>query len=499
MTTDISGPDALRGGARSSADAGSDARLLHVLVVAAGLGCSVLFIVVGLAWGLQMYGDGSIFSYAVAVQDAWAFHWHNIAGRLSVLAFCLLPAETYVGLTGDARGGIFLYGLLFFSAPLLGLVATRLADRSRGRVVFTAACLSTACLLPLVFGAPTEMWMAHALFWPALALCHYAGRGLARSALVFAALLGLVLTHEGAMVFALAILATLALRGLRDAAFIRAAGVFVVVAVIWAAIKAAFPPDAYISEILGRAAFNFIDIANLDCGLCWLLLCTLASYGAVLLALRRREAASPRAPVHAAAIVASALAVYWLGFDHALHTYYRYFVRTGLLIGTPVIGALAALYALDADGRLNPPVALVRRLPEFFARAMSPRAAASAILLVLLVHAVETAKFVTAWTGYKAAVASLAAGPAADPELGDARFVSSDRIAAEPNRLAWSSTTPYLSVLLAPDLTPARLVVDPHANYFWLSCQTATANEETGRAVPAASRRLVRVYSCLHR
>ena len=53
--------------------------------------------------------------------------------------------------------------------------------------------------------------------------------------------------------------------------------------------------------------------------------------------------------------------------------------------------------------------------------------------------------------------------------------------------------------LLAPNLKPGRLVVHPTANYFWLSCETATENLQARRALPAESRELVRVYSCLHR
>ncbi|MEA2856451.1 MAG: hypothetical protein QOH98_772, partial [Methylobacteriaceae bacterium] len=150
--------------------------MLHALVTAAGIGAALLFIIVGLAFELQMFGDGSIFSYAVAAQDAWAFHWHNISGRLFSYIFAYVPAETYVALTRDAKGGIFIYGLLHFSTPLLGLIATWAADRTPGRTIFAYACLSTACVCPLVFGFPTEMWMAHALFWPALALCLCAPR-----------------------------------------------------------------------------------------------------------------------------------------------------------------------------------------------------------------------------------------------------------------------------------------------------------------------------------
>ena len=121
------------------------------------------------------------------------------------------------------------------------------------------------------------------------------------------------------------------------------------------------------------------------------------------------------------------------------------------------------------------------------------------MLLTMLVHAVETAKFVAAWMDYKAAVRALATGTDSDPALGNSLFVSSRRIGAGLNRLAWNSTTPYLSVLVAPGLKPTRLVVDPDAGYFWLSCKTATQSEQTSTAIPAAARRLIRIHACLHR
>src|SRR5260370_37695502 len=120
-----------------------------------------------------MCGEGAIFSYSVAVRDGWAFPWHNISGRLFVYLFSLLAAESYVALTGDARGGIALYGLSFYVAPLIGLAATFVAHRSKRRIIFSYACFSTACLCPLVFGFPSKMWMAHALFWPRLPICRY--------------------------------------------------------------------------------------------------------------------------------------------------------------------------------------------------------------------------------------------------------------------------------------------------------------------------------------
>jgi len=315
--------------------------------------------------------------------------------------------------------------------------------------------------------------------------------------LVFGLLLALAFTHEGAIVLELAILATLALRGMRDAALWRAAGAFLAVLAIWAAVRAAFRPDDYYAGVFTAAALHFFDPDRFVNAFFLSLVGALASYGILFAVLRRFAPAA--AQLVAGAIVAAGLAVYWLWFDQSLHTYHRYFFRTMLLIATLGFGCLAATHALDADGRLSVPI--LRRLSAALggarARDTIARAAVGAIALVTLVHAVETAKFVVAWTHYKADIEALATGTASDPALGDARFVSPDRAGA--NRLSWNSTTPYLSVLLAPGFAPSRLVVNPRANYFWLSCAVATANRDAARAVPAASRALVRVYACLHR
>jgi hypothetical protein len=163
----------------------SDCDLLRALVIGTALCWSVAFVLIALIYELELYADGAMFSYAVAVQDVWAFHWHNISGRMAVYFLSLLPAEIYVGLSGNPLAGIVVYGLLFYVAPLAGLIGTFVADRSRGRVIFVYACCSTALLCPLIFGFPTEMWLAHALFWPTLAVCHYSRRTAAGTALVF--------------------------------------------------------------------------------------------------------------------------------------------------------------------------------------------------------------------------------------------------------------------------------------------------------------------------
>jgi len=473
----------------------SGADLLRALVIGTGLCWSVAFVAVALGYELEFYADGAMFSYAVAVQDVWAFHWHNISGRMSVFFLSLLPAETYVGLTGSPGGGIVVYGLLFYLAPLAGLIGTFAADRSRGRVIFVYACCSTALLCPLIFGFPTEMWLAHAVFWPALAVCHYARRTAAGAALVFVMMLTLAFTHEGALVLAFAIVATQALRGLRDASFLRAAAILVVVLALAAATKIMLPPDAYYAGVFLRAALHFFDFTIFQVGIVMLLFAVLDGYAIIFLALSRL--APDRAYLYAAVIVAIMLTIYWLRFDHAIHASSRYYLRTALVIVTPVFGAVAAIGAMSGDDRpvLASP-SVMRRMTTLRDRAALPLAAL--FMLLTLVHVVETGKFVTAWRHYRAAVTALAIGNEADPVLGHPHFVSSDRIAADLNRLSWFSTTPYLSVMLA-NFTPNRLVIDPAGNYFWLSCATATANAKAARATPEAGRDLIRIYSCLHR
>jgi hypothetical protein len=473
----------------------SGADMLRALVIGTGLCWSVAFVAVALCYELELYADGAMFSYAVAVQDVWAFHWHNISGRSSVFLLTLLPAETYVGLSGNPGAGIVVYGMLFYLAPLAGLIGTYAADRSRGRTLFVYACCSTALLCPLVFGFPTEIWLAHAVFWPALAVCRYAKRTAVGTALVLTLMLTLAFTHEGALVLAFAIVATLAPRGLRDVSFLRAAAVLVIVLAMAAGAKIMLPPDEYFAGAFLRIALHFFDPAILQVSVVAQLFLALAGYGAIFLLLSRF--APDRAYIYAAAIVTALLLIYWVWFDRTIHASSRYYLRTALVIVTPVFGALAALDAMSGEGHLTLPLSGLERAMTAV-RNRWARPLAAAFMLLSLVHMIETVKFVAAWSHYRAAVRALAIGDASDPLLGNPHFVSSDRIAVDLNRLSWFSTTPYLSVIVA-NFMPNRLVIDPAGNYFWLSCAAATENEKATRAVPEESRDLVRIYSCLHR
>ena len=483
----------MQAASRSSA---REERILRNLAVAAGLGWSLAFVVVALVYELQLYADGAIFSYAVAVQDVWAFHWHNIANRASVFFLSLWPAETLVGLTGSPTAGIVAYGFLFYVAPLLGLVGTLAADRSRGRIFFAYACASTALLCPLIFGFPTEMWMAHALFWPALALAHSAGRSILAAVILSITMTALVLTHAGGVVLAFVVVVTLALHGFRHPLFLRGAVALCVATALWVIVKLIYPPDDYFADVLVRAGLHFFDPAIFQVNLVVVLIVVLAGYSLLFLALSRIMP-TETALLAALAVSAIALLIYWLQFDQWIHASSRYYLRTTLVVITPVFGVLSAVYAMQADAA---PIACPQllQIAKFLAGVTVIRACTGAIILCAAIHGVQTAKFVTVWTVYKAAVRALALGGASDPALGDPRFVSSQRISPELNQLSWFSTVEYLSIIVS-DFKPVRIVVDPAGNYFWLSCETATENAKAKRSVPMPARDLVRIYSCLHR
>jgi hypothetical protein len=122
------------------------------------------------------------------------------------------------------------------------------------------------------------------------------------------------------------------------------------------------------------AALHVFDVTILGGHLVLLLLITLASYGIAFYVVRQISPA--KASICAASIVALGLGAHWLWFDGTLHTDNRYYLRTVLLIATPVLGMLAAAHALRANGRLNFAIPFMRRSMAALATSAVTRLAA---------------------------------------------------------------------------------------------------------------------------
>jgi len=170
-----------------------------------------------------------------------------------VFLLSLLPAEIYVGLSGNTRAGIVVYGLLFYLAPLAGLIGHFRGRPLTCRIIFVYACGSTALLCPLVFGFPTEMWLAHALFWPALAVSIMRNEPSLRRHSFSSWCFALAFTHEGALVWHSPSLRTLATARLaRCLDFCARLAILVAVLAMSAAAKILMPPDEYLCRRAGE-------------------------------------------------------------------------------------------------------------------------------------------------------------------------------------------------------------------------------------------------------
>ena len=264
-----------------------------------------------------------------------------------------LPVDAVAGggagrITGNPWAGIVAYGFLFYISPLIGLAATYAADRSPGRIIFVYACGSTALLCPLIFGFPTEMWLAHALFWPTLAMSHYAKADHGGALLVFATWLLLAFTHEGALVLLAGHYGYAGAARVTERTFVRAVVSLMVIVVLAAAAKFALPPDDYYADAFVRAALHFFDLEIFKVRIVLVLLAAVIAYGAIFMLYVKMASATG---VHfALGILLGSLTIYWLHFDHSLHADSRYYLRTALVLAIPLLGALAAITAMIKEG-----------------------------------------------------------------------------------------------------------------------------------------------------
>lgn len=424
-------------------------------VTALAVAWCAAFLVVGLGARLLLYADGGLFAYAVAAADSWDFHFRQIPARAAAWALTAGVGEAVTRISGVPAWGVWAWQAAFLALPSLGLAATWAADRT-GRIL-PWACASTALLLPLAFGFPTELWVAHAAFWPALALGWHA----APMPLLALALAVTALSHEAGLLWALGAVGLLALapgwRPLR-----RGALALLPALAGFALLKLMILPDPYVAAVMGRVGSEFLHWRPAFAPV-------LLTFGAVLGGWALLARFTRWAPL----LVAATLLAWWASGWAPLHAEGRYYARTIIFFGAAHLAFLAALH-----GRGWLPAPRLDWRP--------------ALLLAALVHAGEAARFTHGWLAHMDAVRALAAilgeGPATVAALPPA---------SAP--FAWHSTVPFLSVMATPGYVPARLVVDPASTYFWFGCAQAERNAAAGRALPPATRAAIARYACAGR
>ena len=476
----------------ASAGAGD---LVHLIRVAGASAC-FLFVVLAVVFETHLFGDGAMFSYAIALGESWTYHWHNIPIRLTPYLVAHVPAETFLRLTGNGAGAIALYGALFAAAPLVCLGLTWMADRTAGRIIFTSAASANVLLLPFVFGFPTEMWFAAALFWPTFALAIRPAGGAGSAVLTGLTMTLLVLSHEGGVVFGAFIVAAAVFTCRRGPAW-RAGIAFTLAMAVWITVAKVSPIDPYFATVLERAKWHFLDARVLGAPTVVSVIGAVAGFS-VLAATARWAGCSVRLAVNSAATVAGgAIIAYWLLVDAPIHAEQRYDLRTLLFLGVLALGCVAAVWIKGTHSQ-HPIVAMAREILQRLVRdRVMSRLVAASLGLVVFVQAGETVRFLVAWSQYKTDIRALAAIPTEADEPHD--FVSVRRLPEQRLGPLWLSTTHVLSVLVSDAHDPQRLVVDPWAGYFWIGCRLATTTSQGARAIPAKARDLVRTYECRHR
>ena len=307
----------------------------------AALVVGLLFPVLGLGFRLNLFADGSLFSYGVAACDAWDFHFRQIPTRVSAFLLTALPGQALGCLAGSPGLGVAAYALLFFAAPLLGLLATRAADRD-GRLLPWAA-LALLLFAPLGFGFASELWVALAAAWPALALCRAAGGWGRRAAAIFAFAV-LACGHEAGLLTALLIPFVLALGPERRRRLGFAATALLPALILWIGLKATIRPDAYLAPVMARVTWTFFEPALVLSPSILFPLVVPAVLAAGFLAWRRW--------LPALLLALLAAAAFWWVAGIPVHGSARYYARTMLFAGN---AALLLAAGLDLAGRLSMP------------------------------------------------------------------------------------------------------------------------------------------------
>jgi hypothetical protein len=465
--------------------------------ILAGLVVAVAIPVLTFLFRFNLFADGAIFSYSVAAADGWRFHWVNIANRIAVFLIAHLPAQAIGLSTGEPDLAIGIYTALFYSAPLAGLVLTIRLDTAPSRAFAVAASLGTVLFLPFVVPFPSELVFTHALFFPALALAMSERGGRSRFAGLIVLMTGLANSHEGGAVCAICVLAATLFAGPGRGAVLRALVAFTVAAAVWLTLRLSLPPGDYVSGVLALAAWRMIQVESvLSRAMNWALLA-----GAVgLLSGLVLHAWLGRAGVWTAGLAVSAgLMAAWFLLDPPAHAVDRYNMRLVLLVGDGLLAGMATLFVARQGGRAG---WLFRFEPAWTGPVVARLAvtAGAAVVPLLVLHAGETVRFAGAWETYLTRVERIATGEDIVTDYaGDPSFASSARIADGRDNVAWNSTTPYLSVLLAPQFLPRRLVVDPTTGYWWMDCATARASRDRELGLPRRARALIAAYACKHR
>lgn len=337
--------------------------------------------VIAVIYRVTAFADGSFFVLSILTADPWNFGWVSYPSRITAFVLTILPPFAVGRLTGDPTLAVGTYSAIMGALPLAGLLATRFL--STPGAPWPALCAASTIVLAFnVAFFPTEMWLAHAMIWPLLALAARPGAPLAAISVLS---LATAFVHEAAIPLVGLALVHGALAARRPAL------VAVLAAVVAAAIvvKGLAPiANDEIARTVGQNALDFLSPGNVFTNVVVSVLMAIGLWLALRVALRPASARGEIVIVAAVCLVAAVQSVVWPGPPHVLR---RYIARSLIFVGlAATLGAAIALQVLPG---------LASRIAAWRERHIQPLLAAAAVIVLVSAfgHAAETARFLGHW------------------------------------------------------------------------------------------------------
>jgi hypothetical protein len=432
---------------------------------------------------VMLHGDGSYFAYLIAVGEPWEFKWKELATRASTYVLTVVPTafiSDLFDLSGEhiaAVNGLTFYGVQWIQYLVVVVLAWRQFPR-----LLVFPILQYGLSTGLAFGFPSEILLAPGFFW----ICLFA---LIRKPmpwpLLYVAFAGLFFSHELAMPSALLVLAFTWRRqrqlepSRRFSSRLFACFAAAVIA-IWLAIR--------LSGGGGGADSNAIYVFDprrvLNNPTLWLIATTIVALGATAHA----EFTKHRHVLLGIGLTCfflTAMASLFLDFSQGRYDS----ARTLIAIWMALLGLIFIYVAdrppknCDCSGSATPSTLFALK---------------SMVIAMLSINLAASSMFLHEWHKAMLAFSSVVN---ANPGTGKVEIVSGNqlRILLGPagsksnERMGFSWTWPYRSIVAAKDFRPVRVIFDSEEAL--AQCKTLSLQTRTSR-IPAEVIDAVSRYAC---
>ncbi|HET9394451.1 MAG TPA: hypothetical protein VFO36_00225, partial [Nitrospiraceae bacterium] len=431
---------------------------------------------------VMLHGDGSYFVYAIALGEPWDFKWTEIATRASIYILTVVPSAFVDGvfnLSGDhvaAVNGFTFYGVQWIQYLIVVMLAWRQFPH-----LLIFPLLQYALSTGLGFGFPSEILLAPGFLW----ICLFA---LIRQPvpwlLLCAAFAGLCFSHELSIPSALLVLAFSWLKqrhiepGQRFGSRLFACTAVAILAV-WLFVKL----NGGSRGADSNAIYVFDPRRVLNYPALWLIAITVLAIGAAA----RAKFARHRQPLWAigfACALATALASLLLDSVQG-----RYDSARTLIAVWMIFLGLSFIFVMERPEK-------DRKFPG--PAAPGAHAIKSVTVAILSINLTANVIFLYEWNK---AINAFSSVVNTDPGTGRIEIVSDDKLrkimgpaATNLNdRMGFSWTWPYRSIVVAKDFRPAHVIVDPEMAHD--QCKKLSLQTQTSR-IPSDVIEAVSRYAC---